>query len=208
MRRNRRISENISDRISTSFSNLFVFAIIAIALLTVYPACTVNVKKAENGEEKQVDIKTPVGGIHVSKGADVRDTGLAVYPGARQQEKDSDDNDKSANVNISSFGFGLKVVAVKYESDDAPAKLLGFYRNELKKYGKVLECHSSSHINMDFKTDKSDSDDLTCEEHNGNNVELKVGTKENQHIVSIEPNGKGSSFALVYIRTHGKEADI
>jgi hypothetical protein len=24
----------------------------------------------------------------------------------------------------------------------------------------------------------------------------------------VEPEGKGSSFSLVYVRTHGKEADI
>jgi hypothetical protein len=39
-------------------------------------------------------------------------------------------------------------------------------------------------------------------------VELKVGTKQNQHIVAIEPEGSGSKFSLVYVRTHGKEADI
>jgi len=26
--------------------------------------------------------------------------------------------------------------------------------------------------------------------------------------VEVEPEGKGSSFSLVYVRTHGKEADI
>jgi hypothetical protein len=37
---------------------------------------------------------------------------------------------------------------------------------------------------------------------------LKVGTKENQHIVAIKPEGVGSSFSLVYVRTHGKDAEI
>jgi hypothetical protein len=49
---------------------------------------------------------------------------------------------------------------------------------------------------------------LTCDGNKGNNVELKVGTKENQHIVAVEPDGKGSSFSLVYVRTHGRDADI
>jgi hypothetical protein len=44
--------------------------------------------------------------------------------------------------------------------------------------------------------------------NNGKNVELKAGTDENQHIVAVESEGKGSSFSLVYVRTHGKEADI
>ena len=46
-------------------------------------ACDINVKKDSSGQEKKVDIETPIGGIHVDKAADVRDTGLAVYPGAQ-----------------------------------------------------------------------------------------------------------------------------
>jgi hypothetical protein len=173
------------------------------------PACSVNVKKEQNGQDKQVDISTPVGGIHVSKGANVADTGLAVYPGARPKERDSGGDDKSANVNISGFGYGLKVVALQYESDDPPAKLVAFYKDQLKKFGKVLECHTR---HMDVDADIKDSDhsshELTCQGSSGNNVELKVGTKENQHIVAVETDGKGSSFSLVYVRTHGKDADI
>ncbi|HZZ15367.1 MAG TPA: hypothetical protein VFE08_05350, partial [Candidatus Sulfotelmatobacter sp.] len=98
--------------------------IAAAAALLLLAGCTVNVKKQANGQDKQVDINTLVGGIHVSKDADVSDTGLDVYPGARlkekDQDKDKDGSDKSANVRISGFGFGLKVVALEYESDDAP----------------------------------------------------------------------------------------
>jgi hypothetical protein len=171
--------------------------------------CSVNVQKESNGQDKQVDIKTPMGGIHVSKGADAADTGLSVYPGARLKAEDSGHNDKSANVSISGFGYGLRVVALEYESDDAPEKILAFYRDQLKKYGSVLECHTSGHFNMNMKySDKSsDSHALTCDMNNGKNVELKAGTDENQHIVAVESEGKGSSFSLVYVRTHGKEAD-
>ena len=173
------------------------------------PACSINVKKEKNGEDKQVDISTPVGGIHVSKGANVADVGVAVYPGARLKQDDSNGNDKSANVNISSFGFGLKVVALEYQSDDPPAKLVAYYKDELKKYGKVLECHTSHfEVNPDMKHSDHGSHELTCDGSSGNNIELKVGTKENQHIVAVEPDGKGSNFSLVYVRTHGKQADI
>jgi len=181
-------------------------ATLAVLLL---PACSVNVKKEQNGEDKQVDIKTPVGGIHVSKGANVADVGLAVYPGAHLKQKDSDGADKSANVNISGFGYGLKVVALEYESDDTPAKLVAYYKDQLKKYGNVLECHTSHlDVNPDIKGSEHGSDVLTCEGASGSNIELKAGTKENQHIVAVEPAGRGSNFSLVYVRTHGKDADI
>ena len=194
----------------TNFQVVSTFALGLATLITLLlPACSVNVKKEQNGEDKQVDIDTPVGGIHVSKGANVADVGLAVYPGARLRRKDSNGEDKSANVNISGFGFGLKVVALEYESDDAPDKLVAYYRDQLQKYGHVLECHTSHfNVNTDMKDSDHGSHELTCEGTSGRNIELKVGTKENQHIVAVEPGGKGSNFSLVYVRTHGKDADI
>jgi hypothetical protein len=189
----------------------FITVAATLAALLLLPACSVNVKKEGNGQDKQVDINTLLGGVHVSKQADASDVGIAVYPGARLKEKDSDGSDKSANVNISGFGYGIKVVALEYESDDAPAKVLSFYREQLKKYGNVLECHTSKgnwNINMGSHNSKDGSNELTCEGSGGNNIELKVGKKDDQHIVEVEPQGKGSSFSLVYVRTHGKEADI
>jgi len=192
-------------------SSAFAIAAAGLAGLLLLAACSVNVKKQADGQDKQVDINTFAGGIHVSKQADVSDVGLAVYPGARLKEKGSDGSDKSANVNISGFGFGLKVVALEYQSDDAPAKVLAFYKDQLKKYGSVLECRTSG-LNLDMKMgshgSRNDSNELTCEGDHGNNIELKVGKKYDQHIVAVEPEGRGSSFSLVYVRTHGKDADI
>jgi hypothetical protein len=197
---------------STLKSTITGLSAAALAIL-VLSACSVNVKKEPNGQDKQVDIRTPVGGIHVSQQADVAEVGLTVYPGARLKQKDDDGSDKSANVNISGFGFGIKVVALEYTSDAEPSKILSFYRDQLKKYGgNILECHTSEHFNVDMDVDSHDSDkhsnELTCDGSHGNNVELKVGKKNDQHIVAVQPEGKGSSFSLVYVRTHGKDADI
>lgn len=187
-------------------SNFKLGLVSAVALLLL-PACSVNVKKGENGEDKKVDIHTPVGDIKVDKGADARDTGLAVYPGARLRREDNDNGDKSANVNLSFGDYGLKVVALEYDSDDAPDKLVSFYQAQLKKYGNVIECHvhgKGGHARADIKHD-SHSHELTCEESGGSTVELKVGTEENQRVVSVEPQDKGCRFALVRVVTHGKD---
>lgn len=185
-----------------------VFGLAALTL-SLLAACSVNVKKEKNGEDKQVDINTPMGGIHVSKGADPQDIGIAVYPGAHLKEKDSSGDDKSANVNISGFGYGLKVVALEYESNDSPAKVVDYYKDQLRKYGNVLVCHTTHlDVNTNLKDHDPESHQLACEGTTGVTVELKVGTKENQHIVAVEPEGSGSSFSLVYVRTHGKDADI
>jgi hypothetical protein len=191
------------------FSGLVIaaFSLAALSPAVMLPACSINVKKDANGQDKQVDIKTLLGGVHVSDQADVADIGLPIYPGARPKEKDSDGSDKSANVNISGFGYGMKVIAVEYESDDAPDKVLTFYRNQLKKYGNVLECHTSKG-NWTVNMGKNGSNELTCEGSGGDDIELKVGRKDDQHIVAVEHEGKGASFSLVYVRAHGKEADI
>jgi hypothetical protein len=193
-----RIRKTLSPRtlsMETRLATAFGFAV-CLTLL----ACSVNVKKDSSGEDKKVDIETPIGGIHVDKEADVHDTGLAVYPGARIKPEQSSHQDKDANVDISFLGYGVKVVAIEYQSDDAPDKIVAYYKDQLRKYGNVLECHTTGHnVQMD---QKDDSRDLACDSHGGKTVELKVGSKENQHVVAIDPDGKGSSFALVYVRTN------
>jgi len=181
-----------------------------ISALLALPACTVNVKKNAEGEGKKVDIETPVGGIHVNKDADIADVGLPVYPGARKKEKGENGEEKSANVNISAGKYGLRVVAIEYLSDDPPEKLVNYYKGQLKKFGNVLECHTShrgGEVNAHYGKD-NESDALHCEDDNGGKVvELKVGTKQNQHIVSIEPadSGKGTDLGLVHVQIRGKE---
>lgn len=178
------------------------------AILLLFAACSINVKKEQNGQDKQVDIQSPLGGIHVSKDVNPEDVGIPIYPGARLKER-NDGQDKSANVNISGFGYGLRVVALEYDSNDAPAKILAYYKDQLKKYGDVLQCHTASlHVNAGIKKLDDGSHALTCEGDHGSDIELKVGTQENQHIVAVEPSGSGSSFSLVYVRAHSKEAEI
>lgn len=174
-------------------------------------ACSVSVKDHDNGKNSKVDIETPIGGIHVNQQVDVRDTGLEAYPGARPKAE-SDHDSKSANVNISTGFFGVKVVAIQYESDDPPSKILAFYREQLKKFGGVVECHTDKHLadlNVKAEDHRDSSQPVSCGGNNtGNVVELKTGTEDNQHLVSVEPQGKGSDFALVYVRTRGKQGDI
>jgi hypothetical protein len=181
--------------------------LVIVAVLLLLPACSINVKKNDAGEEKNVDIRTPIGGIHVDQRADARDTGLPVYPGARlSREKEEDGNQKNANVSLSAFGFGLRVAAVEYQSEDAPAKVVAYYRDQLKTFGDVLECHTAGHADVAYSNnDSSKSKELTCEQNSGDNIELKVGNRDNQRIVSIETDGKGSKFALVHVQVRGKD---
>lgn len=163
----------------------------------------------DDNHDKSLDVKSSVGDLHLGNDGDVRDTGLPAYPGARLRKHDDDRN--SANLALFTSAFGFKLVVVNYDSDDAPAKVIAYYRGKLRKYGKILECHTSKHggdiSSHDDNDDSTKSKELTCEGDNtGPIVELKTGTEDNQHIVAIEPaeSGSGSTFAIVYVRTRGK----
>lgn len=161
--------------------------------------------------DRNIDVRSPAGDLHVGKDADAKRVGLPLYPGARL--KDDDPNSSQANLSLLTDAFGMKLVVANYVSDDAPAKIIDFYRNKLKRYGKVIECHSQK-SGVDVRSDDKDSgkdDDkqLKCDQDSGPVTELKVGTEDNQHVVSVEPgDGKGTHFALVFVHTRGKQGDI
>ncbi|MGH9521584.1 MAG: hypothetical protein ACRD3E_03515 [Terriglobales bacterium] len=179
---------------------------IAVAVLA---GCSIQEQKSADNKDKKVEIKTPFGQLKVNTGdVDVKDTGLPAYPGARRVPNEEHDS-SAANVNISSGSFGLKVVAIKFDSDDSPDKVLGFYRDKVKAYGgKFLECEGT---NLDVQAGGNEEKELTCDHHSGRGdaVELKAGTPNRQHIVSVKPHGNGSEFALVYVsKSGGKEGEL
>lgn len=172
----------------------------AIVGLCLFPACSINANDKHNGEA-HVDIKSPVGDLHVSEQADIRDAGLSLYPGAKPAPKDDGDD-------LSLPGFSLKVVAAEFVSDDSPDKIIAYYDKELQKYGKTIQCRggwNAGHVNYEGKGDPS-SKPVSCGNGSGDSVELKVGTEGNQHLVSVKSSGHGCRFALVYMRMHtGKD---
>jgi hypothetical protein len=186
-------------------------AIIAAAfgVAMAIPGCAAQTQESDSKGD-HFDVSSSVGDLHLGKDANAQKAGLPLYPGARpKQEKDSD----PVNFGILTESFGFKLVVAKYESDDAADKLIAYYRDKLKKYGKVLECHTREHggdAHTDFDDDQH-SKELKCEGDNAGPVtELKVGTEDNQRVVAIEPRGShnGSTFALVYLHARGKQGDI
>jgi hypothetical protein len=179
--------------------------------LCVLPACTIHTTDNGKNGEKNVDIKSPVGDLHVSEQADIRDVGLPVYPGAKPAPQDDSDKE-NANVNLSVPGFTLKVAAAEFISDDSPEKIVAFYDKELQKYGKPIQCRGAwKKDEFNFSTSPSNaSKPVWCDvSGSGESVELKVGTEGNQHVVAFKPRDHGSRFALVYVRVRtGKDDTI
>ena len=61
---------------------------------------------AQNAD-KNIDIQSSVGDVHVGNDAEARDTGLPLYPGARL--KHDEQNKNSANLGIFTGGIRLQI---------------------------------------------------------------------------------------------------
>lgn len=178
-----------------------------VAGTVLVSGCRIDSHK--NGDNGNVKIATPFGGMQVKTNSDVVEgIGLPVYPGAelvRKKDKDSG----SADVNLSFGRFQLRVKAASYRSTDPPDKLAAFYREALKRYGDVIECSHNQPVGTPTRT----SEGLTCSEDHDKHMkvsndmsgkmELKTGSKQHQHIVAIDPEGSGTKFGLVALDLPG-----
>lgn len=167
----------------------------------------VHVDKDANGEEKNVQVDTPFGGVHVNTDqVTASDLGLPVYPGAQLVK--NDDKHKSADVHLGFGEWQLRVRAVSYGSADSREQVTAFYKKALGRYGDVITCQGNVAVGTPVRT----SEGLTCDEdHNAKvridqgdygvhkgNLELKAGSKRHQHIVGFEEPKEGQTrFALV-----------
>ena len=184
----------------------FAILVAAVAALLL-TGCSISVDDKDKKNAK-VDIHTPLADLKVNTNEKAAtDNGIPVYPGAHLRPAENGDN-HAANVNIGAMGFGLKVVGAEYETDDSPEKVKAFYQDKLKTFGNVLVCSGHSggsdvHINS-----KGGDTELSCKDTHGDGWELKAGTSENEHLVSIEPHGSGTRFGTVLVQTHGKEGTL
>jgi hypothetical protein len=185
--------------------------VFTLALLTI---AVIAVAQDSDQKDKSLDVRSSVGDLHVGPDADAKKAGLPLYPGARLVH---DENSSPLNLGLLMENFGMKLVVAKYESDDTPEKVISYYRGRLKRYGKVLECHSQKQddgvqVNSDGAQSggKSSGDrEVTCDQNSGPVTELKVGTNDNQHVVAVEPrDSKGCTFSLVYVYAREKDDEI
>jgi hypothetical protein len=180
---------------------------LSLALTAGMAGCRVHVDKDANGEEKNVQVDTPFGGVHVNTDqTTATDLGLPVYPGAVIVK--DDDKHKSADVHLGFGEWELRVRAVSYETTDSPEKVTDFYKKALGRYGDMITCQGNIPVGKPVAT----SEGLTCADDKNTKVqidrgdygtgkdslELKAGSNRHQHIVGFEePKNSKTRFALV-----------
>lgn len=190
-------------------------AALAAALLFAagISGCRVHVDKDANGQEKNVQVDTPFGGMHVNTNqTTAADLGLPAYPGA--QIVTDKDNDKSADVHMGFGQWELRVKAVNYSTTDSQDKVVAFYKKALGRFGDVIECQDKSPVGTPTVT----AEGLNCSDDGGahvqvnnngasygtnggeNGFELKAGSKRHQHVVGFESSAPGQTrFSLVEV---------
>ncbi|MFP5236244.1 MAG: hypothetical protein ACLGSD_10095 [Acidobacteriota bacterium] len=179
-----------------------------LAAMVTLAGCRVHVDKGANGEDKNVQVDTPFGGVHVNTDqVTASDLGLPIYPGA--QEVKGDDNHKSADIHMGFGEWQMRVRVVSYSTADPQDKVAAFYKKALTRYGDVITCKDQNAIGTPAAT----SEGLTCADdgHHGNvqihdhdyagkdSLQLKAGSKRHQHIVAFDSgnNGGKTVFGLV-----------
>ena len=138
-------------------------------------------------------------GLIISGRASAEDVGLPIYAGSKPHKGNSNDS-QAARLGLWGGGTGFKLAVVNMDSSDSPGKVTAFYRKALAKYGKVLDCSNPSPAPSNDEEEGS-SITLTCGDDRPEKgvILLKSGTKEKQHIVSIQPSAGGSFYQLVAV---------
>jgi hypothetical protein len=184
------------------------FAAAVIVGMMLMSGCRIESNK--HGDNDNVKIATPFGGMDIktNDAAVVDGIGLPVYPGAELVKKKKN-NDGAADINLSFGSFQLRVKAASYKTPDSPEEVAAFYRKALGRYGDVIDCRNNKAVGSPART----AEGLTCNDEKENHItvddemsnkrELKAGSKQHQHIVSIDPDGNGSKMGLVSLDLPG-----
>jgi hypothetical protein len=183
-------------------------ALRTVALLAVAPlACLLltgcHITKHTDGNNKDVDIQTPFGStsIKTNNGADTSAIGISPYPGA-VPVKDKDSDTSNADVNLSFGNFHLGVKAASFLTPDSTDKVIAFYRDDLKRYGDVIECRGHEPVGSPTRTAQG----LTCNNNDdhkkvstGDDLELRAGSQQHEHIVGVDSRDNGTKIGLVLL---------
>ncbi|MGA3210507.1 MAG: hypothetical protein ABSD20_04315 [Terriglobales bacterium] len=191
----------INGRARTTLQTCHCSAVLLLAAILL--AGVPTVAQVQSSEEQGRPHKSI--GFVAGDEASPEEVGLPVYPGARPH-KDKDDDSSGANLGLWGGTFGFKLAVMKLESADAPEKVTAFYRKALAKYGPVLDC--SNNAAKDKQKSDSSTKQLSCgdDRPDKGGMLFKSGTKQEQHIVGIKPDGTGTLFQLVFVEAHSSDS--
>jgi hypothetical protein len=179
---------------------------LAVIILGMALAATLAFAQDTSTPDKDKTSSGKSVGFILSEDVTAKDVGLPIYPGA-QRRKDTTDDSSALQMGLWGGSSGFKLVVLKLESDGSPEKIAAFYRKALARYGQVLDCGKAAA--KPEKTESHHANHIECEDDRpaAGGFALKAGTKQNQHVVAVEPSGKHTNISLVYLWTPKSESN-
>ncbi len=177
--------------------------------LLALAGCHINTHKNGDGKEN-VDIGTPFGSMQVKTDnkASGAQTGMTPYPGATVVKKQGDEDGGAADVSMNFGPFKLEVHAVDLRSTDPEDKVLAFYKQDMSRFGAVLTCRGKTAIGTPVRTGEgltcgSNQHEFGASTREGQQLELRAGSEQHQHIVGIHTEDGATRIALVTLNLPG-----
>jgi hypothetical protein len=146
------------------------------------------------GDQKEVSIKTPFGGIEVNKEISEASLGLPIYPGATRSSNHDD-----ATVNMS-FGDNMaRLVVAKFHTSDSFDKVKAFYEDRLTaEEGKF----KLNHTTFDSANWGKEEGNFIRKDREGKTV-FEIKRNNSEKVVALKEDGDGTHIDLIRV-THGK----
>ena len=148
--------------------------------------CSVDVRERDVGHRT---LRGTIGSSERSR-AD-----MVVYPRARRV---ADVQTDPANVSFTGRFADTRVIPATFESDDAPAMVLAFYRSAMRAHRHVIECRGHILIRRSRRSEEP----VCIERPESQVVQLATGSRSSYRLVAVEPRGTATEFTLVsvYVR--------
>jgi len=193
---------------------MWAVAVAAMGLTTMMLAGC-HVQSDQHGDNDNVKISTPFGGLQVktNDAATAEGLGLPAYPGAQMLKKDK--NDESADVEMNFGKLQMRIKTVSYRTNDSSTKVEAFYRTGLQRFGDVIACRDNRPVGAPAQTPEG----LTCSSSDNQQshysvddkpakgeLQLKAGSRQHQHIVAIQAEGGATKIELVALDLPGKNS--
>jgi hypothetical protein len=132
--------------------------------------------------------------------------GVPVFPGATPRAERSANHGSKATVSLQDVVV-RDLTAQVFVSDQAPEKVLDFYRDELKRHGAVTECTGGRNTRVHVRVDADEvSEPAACRASNfgAGETEIKATSDKERFIISVQPTATGSEFAIIRVESARK----
>ena len=160
----------------------------------------------QGGDQKQVSIETPFGGIKVNKNEDISEAslGLPMYPGAHRVK-----DENSASVSLGLPGENnLRVVAGKFETSDAFEKVKAFYHDRLTaEDGAFTEENNPGFFDRDQWKDRDGNFGNYMGRGSDGKTVFEIKRQGSERVVALKSELAGTRIELVRVSHGAAEAN-